>query len=220
MGTEKSDTERRCTERTDTELVKGVAKKEEGCLEELLAKYGSKVFNLALRITRNQEDAEEILQDVFITVFTKVNSFEHKSQFSSWLYRVTMNSSFMKIRARNRRRAVYLEDIESTTRQNWVGNRTEMFDVDFMSSRHELRTAIETAIQDLPEDYRAIFVLRDIDGLSNEAVGKVLQLSVPAVKSRLHRSRLLMRQQLKQHYEAGSKGTEIVETEVELKQVV
>jgi RNA polymerase sigma-70 factor (ECF subfamily) len=191
------------TERTDTELVKGVANREASCFEELLNRYGSKVLNLALRITRNQEDAEEILQDVFITVFTKVSSFEHKSQFSSWLYRVTMNSSFMKIRARNRRRAVYLEDIEPTTRQNWVGNRTEMFDVDFMSSRHELRHAIEAAIQDLPEDYRAIFILRDIDGLSNESVGRVLQLSVPAVKSRLHRSRLLMRQTLKKHYDAA-----------------
>jgi RNA polymerase sigma-70 factor (ECF subfamily) len=196
------------TERTDTELVKGIALKDESAFEEIVARYGSKVLNLALRITRNQEDAEEILQDVFITVFTKVNSFEHKSQFSSWLYRVTMNSSFMKIRSRNRRRAVYLEEIEQTTKQNWVGNRTEMFDIDFMSSRHELREAIELAIKGLPEDYRAIFILRDIDGLSNEAVGKVLHLSIPAVKSRLHRSRLLMRQQLKKHYDGFVNGDE------------
>lgn len=201
------------TERTDTELVKGVANRDQSCFEELLTRYGQKVLNLALRITRNQEDAEEILQDVFITVFTKVTGFEHKSQFSSWLYRVTMNSSFMKIRARNRRRAVYLEEIEPTTRQNWVGNRTEMFDVDFMSSRHELREAIETAVKGLPEEYRAIFILRDIDGLSNEAVGKVLQLSVPAVKSRLHRSRLLMRQELKKHYEGFVQNDSSVDIE-------
>jgi len=76
-----------------------------------------------------------------------------------------------------------------------------MFDVNFMSSRHELRDAIQSAVEKLPEEYRAIFILRDIDGLSNEAVSRVLQLSVPAVKSRLHRSRLLMRQQLKPHYD-------------------
>jgi len=99
-----------------------------------------------------------------------------------------------------------MEDVEPTIKQNWVGNRTEMFDVDFMSSRHELRSAIEAAVEGLPEDYRAIFILRDIDGLSNEAVGRVLQLSVPAVKSRLHRSRLLMRQQLKGHYDALFSG--------------
>jgi RNA polymerase sigma-70 factor (ECF subfamily) len=163
-----------------------------------------------MRITRSQEDAEEILQDVFITVFTKLGGFEHKAQFSSWLYRVTMNSSFMKIRARNRRRSVSLEDIEPNTRQNWVGNRTEMFDIDTMSSRHELRDAIQAAVQQLPEDYRAIFVLRDIDGLSNEAVSHVLQLSVPAVKSRLHRSRLLMREQLRSHYAAVCNAPESI----------
>jgi RNA polymerase sigma-70 factor (ECF subfamily) len=199
------------TRRTDSELVKGVIHREESCFEELIERYGSKVLNLAMRITRNQEDAEEILQDVFITVFTKIGSFEHKAQFSSWLYRVTMNSSFMKIRARNRRRTVSLEDVEPNIRQNWVGNRTEMFDIDFMSSRHELRDAIQAAVADLPEDYRAIFVLRDIDGLSNEAVSQVLQLSVPAVKSRLHRSRLLMRERLKSHYAQLTEDAELAD---------
>jgi len=201
------------TRKTDAELVKGVIQREESCFEELLERYGSKVLNLAMRITRNQEDAEEILQDVFITVFTKIGSFEHKAQFSSWLYRVTMNSSFMKIRARNRRRTVSMEDVEPNIRQNWVGNRTELFDIESMSSRHELREAIQKAVELLPEDYRAIFVLRDIDGLSNEAVSQVLQLSVPAVKSRLHRSRLLMREQLKSHYAEfahdGEEGADI-----------
>jgi RNA polymerase sigma-70 factor (ECF subfamily) len=200
------------TRKTDAELVKGVIEREESCFEELLERYGSKVLNLSVRITRSQEDAEEILQDVFITVFTKLGSFEHKAQFSSWLYRVTMNSSFMKIRARNRRRTVSLEDVEPTTRQNWVGNRTEMFDIDTMSSRHELRNAIQAAVQHLPDEYRAIFVLRDIDGLSNEAVSQVLQLSVPAVKSRLHRSRLLMREQLKAHYAAVRNEPEVLGT--------
>jgi len=199
------------TRKTDAELVKGVLKREESCFEELLERYGSKVLNLSMRITRSQEDAEEILQDVFITVFTKLGSFEHKAQFSSWLYRVTMNSSFMKIRARNRRRTVSLDEVEPTTRQNWVGNRTEMFDVDLMSSRHELREAIQSAVEKLPDEYRAIFVLRDIDGLSNEAVSQVLQLSVPAVKSRLHRSRLLMREQLKSHYAAVCNSAEGLE---------
>lgn len=188
------------TRKTDAELVKGVIQREESCFEELLERYGTKVLNLAMRITRNQEDAEEILQDVFITVFTKMGSFEHKAQFSSWLYRVTMNSSFMKIRARNRRRTVSMEDVEPSIRHNWVGNRAELFDVDSMSSQHELREAIQAAVENLPDEYRAIFVLRDIDGLSNEAVSHVLQLSVPAVKSRLHRSRLLMREQLRSHY--------------------
>ena len=204
------------TKRSDAELVQWVTSREENCFEELLERYSSKVLNLALRITRNQEDAEEILQDVFITVFTKVVGFEHKAQFSSWLYRVTMNTSFMKLRSRNRLRAISLEDIEPTVRQNWVGTRTEMFDVDFMSSRHELRDAIEAAIDKLPEDYRAIFILRDVDGMSNESVSKVLRLSVPAVKSRLHRSRILMRQQLRKYYEGYRNDAPTAEAEMEV----
>jgi RNA polymerase sigma-70 factor (ECF subfamily) len=201
------------TRKSDIELVKGVTEREESCFEELVERYGSKVLNLALRITRSQEDAEEILQDVFITVFTKVGSFKYKSQFSSWLYRVTMNSAFMKIRARNRRRTVSLEDVEPAVTQNWVGNRTEMYDVDVMSSRHEIRGAIEAAIDNLPEDYKAIFVLRDIDGLSNDAVASVLGLSVPAVKSRLHRSRLMMREQLRKYYNGYNNGDNSTEIE-------
>jgi RNA polymerase sigma-70 factor (ECF subfamily) len=199
------------TRKSDAELVKGVLAKDESCFEELIQRYGSKVLNLAMRITRNQEDSEEVLQDVFITVFTKLASFEHKAMFSSWLYRVTTNSSFMKIRARNRRRTVSLEDVEPTIKQNWVGTRTELFDIDTMSSKHELREAIQTAVYELPEEYRAIFVLRDIDGLSNEAVSQVLQLSVPAVKSRLHRSRLLIRKRLKPHYAAACNQTDASE---------
>jgi RNA polymerase sigma-70 factor (ECF subfamily) len=88
-----------------------------------------------------------------------------------------------------------------------------MFDVDFMSSKHEIRDAIEAAVDKLPEDYRAIFILRDIDGLSNESVSKILQLSVPAVKSRLHRSRLIMRQQLKKYYEGYRNGDASYELE-------
>ena len=198
------------TRRTDVELVKGVTGRQDDCFEELLERYGSKVINLALRITRCQEDAEEILQEVFITILTKVQSFEHKAQFSSWLYRVTMNASFMKIRTRNRRRSVSLEDVEPSIQQNWAGNRSELCDVDFMSSRHELRSAIQKAVDQLPEEYRAIFILRDIDGLSNEAVSRILQLSVPAVKSRLHRSRLIMRQQLRSHYD-GYRNKDVVD---------
>lgn len=189
------------TRKSDLELIHGITQRDEESFEELFGRYGSKVLNLALRITRNQEDSEEILQDVFTTVFTKIAGFEHKSQFSSWLYRVTMNASFMKIRSRNRRRSVSFEEVEPLTLQNWVGNRTEIFDLDAMSCAHELRSAIEAAMETLPLDYRAIFILRDVDGLSNESVSRVLNLSVPAVKSRLHRARVIMRERLQGHYD-------------------
>jgi RNA polymerase sigma-70 factor (ECF subfamily) len=187
--------------KTDRQLITEIKKHDESCFEELINRYSTKIFNLAMRITRNQEDAEDVLQEVCTTVFTKISSFEGKSQFSSWLYRVATNSSFMKIRSRKRRRTVSIEDIEPSGQQNWGSNRAELTDIDTMSTRHELREAIERAVDELPREYKAIFVLRDIDGLSNQSVSEVLELSVPAVKSRLHRSRLLMREKLQPHYD-------------------
>ncbi len=189
------------TYKTDRQLISEIKNNNESCFEELINRYSTKVFNLAMRITRNQEDAEDVLQEVCATVYTKIASFEGKSQFSSWLYRVAMNSSFMKIRSRKRRRTVSIEDLEPGGHQNWGSNRAELTDIDTMSTRHELREAIERAVDDLPKEYKAIFVLRDIDGLSNQSVSEVLELSVPAVKSRLHRSRLLMREKLQPHYD-------------------
>jgi len=187
-------------ENSDLELIQGVVEGREEAFEELLQRYSSKVLNLALRITRSNEDAEEVLQDVFVTIFKKVRGFEQKSAFSSWLYRVTLNTAFMKLRARNRRKAISLEDIDPHVRMNWVSKRSDSADIEFISTRHEVRHAIEEAVEQLPQDYRAIFILRDVDGLSNQAVSEVLKLSVPAIKSRLHRSRVMLREKLQNYF--------------------
>jgi len=184
------------TQKNDLQLVNEVCTGQEGAFEELLNRYSSKVLNLALRVTRCQEDAEEVLQDVFVTVFKKVASFEQKSAFSSWLYRVALNTAFMKVRSRNRRKAISIEEISPRVRENWISSRSDDSDLDTITTRHELRGRIQEAIDILPEDYRAIFILRDVDGLSNQAVSSILRLSVPAVKSRLHRSRVILREKL------------------------
>ncbi|MCB0352952.1 MAG: sigma-70 family RNA polymerase sigma factor [Bdellovibrionales bacterium] len=188
--------------RKDSQLVEMFKRGEEGAFLELLNRYSEKVHNLALRITRNEQDTEEILQDVFITVHTKIDTFQGKSAFSSWLYRITANTAFMKLRNRKKHSAVSLEELCSTggeAQSHW--QRSDASDVNFISSRHEMRQEIEEAIQVLPEEYKMIFILRDVDGLSNQEVGEVLGLSVPAVKSRLHRSRLMLRKKLHRFYE-------------------
>ncbi|MCO6429599.1 MAG: sigma-70 family RNA polymerase sigma factor, partial [Deltaproteobacteria bacterium] len=162
-----------------------------------------------LRITRNQEDTEEIMQDVFVTVYRKVNRFEGKSAFSSWLYRITVNTAFMKLRKRKQHNAVSMEEISPTVRNNWIGNRSEYCDIDFISSKHELRLALEKAIERLPDEYKTIFLLRDVDGLSNQEVGEILHITVPAVKSRLHRSRLMLRKKLQKFYDDYRSNDEI-----------
>jgi RNA polymerase sigma-70 factor, ECF subfamily len=189
------------TKQSDLELVNGFRSGNNACFVEIVDRYSQKAHNLALRITRNQEDAEEILQDVFVTVFNKIDKFEGKSAFSSWLYRITVNTAFMKLRKRKQSPAVSLEEISQGVQENWVGTRSDNADTNYISSRHELREALERAINRLPDEYKVIFVLRDVDGLSNQEVGDILNLSVPAVKSRLHRSRLMLRKKLQKFYE-------------------
>ena len=185
----------------DSEMVKGLRAGDNAAFAELLNRYTQKVHNLAIRITRNAEDAEEVLQDVFVTVFRKIDKFEGKSAFSSWLYRITANTAFMKLRKRKQQPASSIEEIQLKLRESWTCERSDTSDVNFICSKHELREELEKAIGKLSDEYRVIFILRDIDGLSNEEVSEILDLSVPAVKSRLHRSRLMLRKRLQKFYD-------------------
>lgn len=193
---------------TDEVLIAKFSKGCEQSFAEIIARYETKVHNLAMRLTRNPEDAEEVIQDVFITVYRKISSFEGKAKFSSWLYRITVNAAFMKLRKKKQEKAISLDDVMSSienqpiTQPNAFGARADSLAID-----NEVRTALEGAIGKLPEDYRAVFVLRDVDGLSNKEVSDILGLSIPAVKSRLHRSRIMLRKRLRKFYEDFSLET-------------
>ncbi len=186
----------------DEVLIKKIAKGCEESFAEIISRYETKVHNLAMRLTRNPEDAEEVLQDVFITVYRKVGSFEGKSKFSSWLYRITVNAAFMKLRKKKQEKAISLDEVitsienQPITQPTAFGARADSLAID-----NEVRGALEGAIGRLPEDYRAVYVLRDVDGLSNKEVSDILGLSIPAVKSRLHRSRIMLRKRLRKFYE-------------------
>lgn len=185
---------------SDNELVAEVIKGDQECFSEIINRYTEKVANLALRIARNHEDAEEILQDVFVTVYRKVDKFEGKSAFSSWLYRITVNTAFMKLRKRKQQQSVSLEESAPGYKDSWMSDRSEVSDVNFITARHELREQIDQAVAKLPEEYRAIFILRDVDGLSNQEVAEILGVTIPAIKSRLHRSRLMLRKRLQRYF--------------------
>ena len=197
----------------DTDLVL-IAKFRKGCtlsFEEIVERYETKVNNLAMRLTRNSEDAEEVLQDVFITVYRKIAGFEGKAKFSSWLYRITVNAAFMKLRKRRQEQNVSLDEMMPHIQNKATGylsNLSARGDTNALNN--EVREALESAIGKLPDDYRAVFVLRDIDGLSNKEVGEILDLSIPAVKSRLHRSRLMLRRRLRRFYDDYSNDSKVV----------
>jgi RNA polymerase sigma-70 factor (ECF subfamily) len=129
-------------------------------------------------------------------VHRKIASFEGKSSFSSWLYRVTVNAAFMKLRKRRQDPSVPLEDIIQQPQSVAALKSPETAFVDAQSIRNQMLEALEIAIRKLPDDYRPVFILRDVDGLTSREVSKILDLTVPAVKSRLHRSRLMLRRRL------------------------
>jgi RNA polymerase sigma-70 factor, ECF subfamily len=188
------------TAKSDLSLIQEFRTGEQQSFEELLGRYADKVYNLGYRLTRRPDEAEEVLQDVFVTVFRKIGGFEGKSSFSSWLYRVTVNAALMKLRKRTQNRMVSVEDLDPEGRSRLSASSGDHEIADELAYRRQLLTALEYAVGKLPDDYRPVFVLRDVDGLTSWEVGKILNLSVPAVKSRLHRSRLMLRRRLSRLY--------------------
>ncbi len=198
---------------SDIELINNFSAGCEASFEELVRRYETKVHNLAMRLTRNTEDAEEVLQDVFVTIYRKVAGFEGKAKFSSWLYRITVNAAFMKLRKRKQDQNVSIDDVIPAIHQQVArGDHQTVFTMpcDQLAMNKELKEALEQAISKLPGEYQAVFVLRDVDGLSNKEVGDILDLSIPAVKSRLHRSRLMLRKRLRRFYEDYVTDTKVV----------
>jgi RNA polymerase sigma-70 factor (ECF subfamily) len=188
-------------QKTDEQLVAEFNSGNILAYEELIQRYAGKAYSLAQRLTRNPEDAEEVLQDVFVTVYRKLSKFEGKSTFSSWLYRVTVNASFMKLRRRKHDNNISVEEVLPQILNGALARQSNSCtEADKVTEQHQLSEALEEAIGRLPDEYRPVFILRDVDGLSSREVGKILNISVPAVKSRLHRSRMMLRRRLLKSY--------------------
>ena len=168
-----------------------------GAFNELLRRYERKIFRLALHITQNREDAEDVLQESFLKAYEHLDQFQGQSKFYTWIVRIAVNQALMKLRKRKSDRSVSLDETIDTGEDNltreiaaWDENPEQKY------SRDELQRILTSAIDGLAPIYRAVFVLRDIDGLSTEEAAEALDLSVPAVKSRLLRARLQLREKL------------------------
>jgi RNA polymerase sigma-70 factor (ECF subfamily) len=197
---------------SDVALVEQFRTGDLAAFEEILSRYESKVMNLALRFTRSQEDAEEVMQDVFTTVYRKIESFRGNSAFSSWLYRIVVNAAFMKLRKKKQSQTISMEDLAPAVKQYCIERDTTSGNHSYgVAITRELQEVLQRAIDRLPDQYRAVFVLRDVDGLSNQETGQILDLSIPAVKSRLHRSRMMLRKRLARYYEDFTGNRAILE---------
>jgi len=188
------------SELDDTQLVKGAQDGDNRAFDELVRRYRDKVYRLAFKILRHEEDAAEALQDAFLSAYRGLKNFKSESTFSTWLYRIATNASLMKYRKR-RDNHVSLEQSQS---RNDDADPIELADwttqpVDDLLNA-ETRQVMEESVARLPEDLRTVFLLRDNQELSNAEVAATLALSVAAVKSRLHRARLLLRDRLNRYF--------------------
>ncbi len=184
----------------DAELVEALRREEPDAADRLVERYGDRVYRLAMRITGLNEDAEEAAQDALWTAARKIHMFKGESAFGSWIYRITANAAYQKLRTRRQKSAeISMEDVLPSL--DGDGRHFEPMDdwsnrVDEQALQGELRRVLQQAIDGLPADYRTALVLHDVEGLSNPDIAEALNISLPAVKSRVHRSRLFVRKQL------------------------
>jgi RNA polymerase sigma-70 factor, ECF subfamily len=193
---------------TDEVLVERARAKDEAAFEELVNRYENKLYRLAMRFVRNETDAQEILQDAFLSAWRNLPSFEGRAQFGSWMYRVTVNAALMLLRSRNRHPEVTVDDVEPTVLNDAVAEsgQTVRANADWSQrpddqlQSAEMRAHIQTSVDSLPDGLRTVFLLRDVEELSTEDTAEMLGLSVPAVKTRLHRARLALREAIGRYF--------------------
>jgi RNA polymerase sigma-70 factor, ECF subfamily len=189
----------------DEELIRLFLKDEnEEAFNEIVNRYGDKIYRLALRITRNPSDAEDVLQEVFIKLINNLHTLRGESKFSTWLYRVAANASFIHLRDEKKyKNDITLEEYVSYD-ENGTLRGVEIRDwsdrPDEVLLNKEEMEIIEKAVNELPMPYRAVFHLRDVEGLTDYETAKVLGLSVSAVKNRIHRARLFLRDKLSDYF--------------------
>jgi RNA polymerase sigma-70 factor (ECF subfamily) len=164
---------------------------------DLVRRYEGKIFRLANHITQNREDAEDVLQETFMKAYEHLEQFKGDSKFYTWIVRIAVNQALMKLRRRKTDKSVSLDEEIDTGEDTvvreiaaWGENPEEQF------TREELGEILDGAVQSLEPPYRSVFVLRDVEDLSTEETAEALGQSVPAVKSRLLRARLQLREKL------------------------
>lgn len=194
-------------EASDAALVERAARGDYTAFEALVRRYHSRVYSLALGMTKNVMDAEEVTQETFLNMFRHLAAFKQESAPASWIYRIAVNTALMRLRSRRRKPLLTLADhglasgvLEMATPFWSMSNWARQPDATLIS--RELWAQLEKALHSLPEKYRLVLVLRDVEGHSSEEVAHSLGLTVPTVKSRLHRARLFVREQLERYFQA------------------
>jgi RNA polymerase sigma-70 factor, ECF subfamily len=189
--------------REDEPLLVAAAKSGDGAaFEELVNRYERKIFRLTMNITRNREDAEDAMQDAFMKAYSHLASFQEDSRFYTWLVRIAANEALMRLRKRRPNQVSLDEPLEGDEEliprqvEDWGPSPEQRY------AQNELNDILNQVIDELEPDYRTVFVLRDVEELDTEETAAVMGISVAAVKSRLLRARLKLRQKLNRYFAA------------------
>jgi len=185
---------------TDSALIARLQAGDDTAVAELARNYGAKMYQLAMRNTRNKEDAEEVVQDVLLKVRDKIDAFRGDAALSSWIYRITFNTAMSRLRGTKSQRMHELPDEPLGTHDNGAPRAMAPADRsnlgDELVYRRQMRDALHVAVAELPPIYRGPVVLRDLRGLSTEEASRRLNVKNQTLKSRLHRGRLILRDRL------------------------
>ncbi|MGB9682478.1 MAG: sigma-70 family RNA polymerase sigma factor [bacterium] len=179
-------------EETDELLVEKIKKGNDDAFRDLIRRYQRYVLNLVYRTIGDTNDAEDIAQEVFIKVYKSIRGFKGESKFSTWISKITVNVCMDKLREKSKNKE---EDIEEEAWNTFT--QPVNFSPEVMAERHELQETIKKAIESLPEELRAAFVLRELENLSYEEIGEMLNIPIGTVESRIYRARMKLRSYLK-----------------------
>lgn len=187
----------------ESELVAAAKAGDVSAFETLVSRYERKIYRLAQHITQNNEDAEDVSQEAFLKAFEHLGEFQGNSRFYTWLVRIAVNQALMKLRKRRNKDVSLDEDIE--TEDNFIPREIEDWgpSPEDRYTQEELARILSQVIGELDPSFRLVFQLRDIDELSTEETAEALGISVPAVKSRLLRARLKLRDRLNRYFLRG-----------------
>ena len=191
----------------EAELVAALKRGDDTAYEQLVRSYGPRLLATARRYLANDDDASDALQDAFLSAFKAIDRFQEDARLSTWLHRIVVNASLMKLRSKRRKPETSIEDLlpeflpdgHMTERTSaWADSAVET------AERNETRTIVRDSINRLPEDYRSVLLLRDIDQYDTQQTADMLGLSTSAVKTRLHRARQALRTQLDRTFGQGT----------------
>jgi len=181
----------RPTQTDDRELVRRIRDGDAEALRAIVERYQDRIFSLIYGIVRDRHEVEDVAQEVFLKVYTRIQAFDERSKFYTWLYRVAANAAKDHVKKRSRRPAVALkeDDVIPSTGDNPLGR----------AAATETRRLVREAIAALPLRYREVLTLRELEGLTYNEIASVLKISIGTVESRLHRARAKLKRRLEQH---------------------